>query len=195
MVGGMTHVWLLSRASWNAIYGRKWRYYARQQLSSWPRQARQNGASTSVLFGGGTARYYTHEFSSAYALLTALLLIERQILPCPVRRVWRPEYNLCFQHNYLMNHLETQLWVGLTGGVFFHFISSCHQPVSSPRVLHPLLVPPASYTLSPLCQLLRSTMQHDLPKRSCLICSPQMSRPGHCGPQHRDGELSLPQTV
>ena len=23
MVGGMTHVWLLSRASWNAMYGRK----------------------------------------------------------------------------------------------------------------------------------------------------------------------------
>ena len=63
--------------------------YARQQLSSW-RQARQNGASsasTSVLFGGGTARYYTHECSGAYALLTALLLIERQILPRPVRRV------------------------------------------------------------------------------------------------------------
>ena len=60
--------------------------YARQQLSSW-RQARQNGASTNVLFGGGTARYYTHECSGAYALLTALLLIERQIPPRQVTRV------------------------------------------------------------------------------------------------------------
>ena len=60
--------------------------YARQQLSWRSRQARQNGASTSVLFGGGTARYYTYGFSGAYALLTAVL-IGGQMLPRPVRRV------------------------------------------------------------------------------------------------------------
>ena len=103
-------------------------------------QARQiqNGASVSALFGGGTARYHTHGFS--FTSRTPDLFAQSE--GADVQDITRVFIIVSYQ---MVNN-----------DFIFHF--SRHQSVSGPRILYPLLVPPAVRKLSPFCQLLWSTV-------------------------------------